>query len=172
MLRSDARELAVHLLYGVEFTGDEPEQVIDTRLDREYYKKLAEENPIYTERPSKKQLAYIDTVVSGAANRQEELNSVIASFSIGWDVRRISRWARATMQLAIFEAKYMDEIPVGVAISEAVRIIKKYDADAASFANGILGSFARSLKAEETAPQMAQKAASGEPEAGEAGAPV
>lgn len=168
MLRSDARELAVHLLYGLEFTGDEPEQVIDIRLDREYYKKLAEENQIYTERPSKKQLAYIDTVVSGVANRQEELNGVIASFSIGWDVKRISRLARAAMQLAIFEAKYMDEIPVGVAISEAVRIIKKYDVDAAPFANGILGSFARSLKAAEAEV----KAVPDGTEAGEAGTPV
>ena len=147
MLRSDARELAVHLLYSAEFTGEEPEKVIDTRLDRDYYKKLAEENEVYTERPSRKQLAYIDAVVSGVVNRQEELNGIIASYSIGWDVKRISRLTRAAMQLAIFEAKYMEDIPVAVAVSEAVRIIKKYDEEAAPFVNGILGSFARNLQA-------------------------
>lgn len=146
MLRSDARELAVHLLYSTEFSGQEPEEVMETRLEREYYKKLAEENEIYAERPSKKQLEYIDRVVFGVVNRQEELNGIIAAYSIGWDVKRISRLARAAMQLAVFECKYMEEVPVGVSISEAVRIIKKYEPDAAPFVNGILGSFARDLQ--------------------------
>ena len=154
MLRSDARELAVHLLYSAEFTGDTPEEEIDLRLEPDYYKKLAGENPVYTERPSKKQMSYRDTVVSGVMNRKEELNGVIASYSVGWDVKRISRLTRAAMQLAIFEAKYMEDIPVGVAISEAVRIIKKYDEEAAGFANGILGSFARSMAPVEAAPQV------------------
>ena len=40
----------------------------------------------------------------------------------------------------------MEDVPVGVAISEAVRLAKKYDGnDTGSFVNGILGSFARSL---------------------------
>ena len=46
MKRGDARELAVHLIYGRAFTGEEPEQVVSTRLDKEYYGKLAEENEI------------------------------------------------------------------------------------------------------------------------------
>ena len=50
------------------------------------------------------------------------------------------------MQLAIFEILYVDDVPTGVAISEAVRIAKKYDGnDTGSFVNGILGAFARSL---------------------------
>ena len=44
MKRGDARELAVHLIYGRAFTGEEPEQVVSTRLNKEYYEKLAEEN--------------------------------------------------------------------------------------------------------------------------------
>ena len=60
------------------------------------------------------------------------------------------------MQLAIFEAKYMEDIPVGVAISEAIRIIKKYDEEAAGFANGILGSFARSMAPAEPAQVQAE----------------
>ena len=43
MKRGDARELAVHLIYGRAFTGEEPEQVVSTRLNKEYYEKLAEE---------------------------------------------------------------------------------------------------------------------------------
>ena len=147
MTRANARELAVHLIYGRIFTGEEPEQVVSTRLAKEYYEKLAEENEVYSERPSSAQLRYIDGVVSGVANREEELNAYIQKYSIGWDITRISRLTRCVMQLAIYETLYMDDVPVGVAVSEAVRIAKKYDGnDTGSFVNGILGSFARSLE--------------------------
>lgn len=146
MTRANARELAVHLIYAREFTGDEPEMVIATRLQKAYYSELSAENPVYEERPSKAQRAYIDTVVMGVSNRAEELNKTISEFSIGWDITRISRLTRTVMQLAIFEILYLEDVPTGVAISEAVRIVKLYDGDdAGSFVNGILGSFARSL---------------------------
>ena len=146
MTRANARELAVHLIYGRVFTGEEPQSVVSTRLNRDYYKLLAEDNEVYTERPSRAQVAYLDKVVSGVSNREEELNAQIQKFSIGWDISRISKLTRSIMQLALFEIQYMDDIPTGVAISEAVRIAKKYDTDeTGSFVNGILGAFARSL---------------------------
>ena len=148
MTRATARELAVHLIYGRDFTGEEPEIVVATRLDKDYYQKLSEDNEVYAERPSRAQMGYIDKVVAGVANREEELNSIIQKFSIGWDVTRISRLARCVMQLAIYELLYVDDVPTGVAISEAVRLVKKYDGnDTGSFVNGILGSFGRSLNA-------------------------
>ena len=150
MTRGDARELAVHLIYGQGFTGEAPETVVDTRLDKEYYQKLAEENEVYTDRPGRAQLNYIDKVVSGVANRVEELNGCIQKFSIGWDVSRISRLTRSIMQLAIFEILYVEDVPTNVSISEAVRLAKKYDGDdTGAFVNGILGSFARSLTPKE-----------------------
>jgi N utilization substance protein B len=150
MTRANARELAVHLIYGRDFTGEEPEQVVSVRLAKEYYAKLSEENDVYAERPSRAQMAYLDKVVSGVANRTEDLNAQIQKYSIGWDISRISRLTRAIMQLAIFEILYVEDVPTGVAVSEAVRIAKKYDGDdTGSFVNGILGSFARSMTAEE-----------------------
>ncbi len=152
MTRGDARELAVHLIYSQTFTGDEPEQIVTSRLEREYYKKLAEENEIYADRPSRGQIAYIDGVVSGVANRQDELNETIQKFSIGWDLSRIPRLARSIMQLAIYEILWVPDVPNNVAISEAIRIAKKYDSDeTCGFINGILGTFARSLNSEEEA---------------------
>ena len=149
MTRGNARELAVHLIYGRVFTGEEPEQVVSVRLDKEYYEKLSEENDVYSDRPSRAQLRYIDSVVSGVANREEELNTQISKFSIGWDISRISRLARTVMQLAMFEILYVEDVPTGVAISEAVRIVKLYDGDdAGAFVNGILGTFARNLPTE------------------------
>ena len=157
MKRGDARELAVHLIYGRVFTGEEPEQVVSTRLDKEYYEKLSGENEVYAERPSRAQLRYIDTVVAGVANREEKLNAEIQKYSIGWDISRISRLARCILQLAIFEILYVEDVPTGVAVSEAVRIAKKYDGDdTGAFVNGILGSFARSLNA--PAPAEAEAA--------------
>ena len=148
MTRANARELAVHLIYGRDFTGEEPEQVVSVRLAKEYYAKLSEENEVYAERPSRAQMAYLDNVVSGVANRTDDLNAEIQKYSIGWDVSRISRLTRAIMQLAIYEILYVEDVPTGVAVSEAVRLAKKYDGDdTGSFVNGILGSFARSMTA-------------------------
>ena len=149
MTRGNARELAVHLIYSREFTGEEPELVIAARLDKEYYAKLSQENQVYEERPSRAQRAYIDQVVLGVANRIDALNEIISKYSIGWDISRISRLTRTVMQLAIFEILYVEDVPTGVAISEAVRIVKMYDGDeAGAFVNGILGTFARSLTSE------------------------
>ena len=149
MTRANARELAVHLIYSQSFTGDEPEKVVSARLDKEYYGNLSAENEVYEERPSRAQLKYIDTVVCGVANRQEELNAVIGNFSIGWDVSRISRLARAILQLAIYEIQNLEDVPTGVAVSEAVRLAKKYDGDdTGAVVNGILGAYARSLTTE------------------------
>lgn len=150
MTRANARELAVHLIYGREFTGEEPGAVVSTRLNKDYYKQLSEENDVYAERPSRVQLAYLDNVVTGVANREEELNEVIQRYSIGWDVSRISKLTRCVMQLAIYEICHVEDVPTGVAISEAVRIAKKYDGnETGSFVNGILGAFARD---QESAP--------------------
>ena len=154
MTRGNARELAVHLIYGRAFTGEEPEQVISTRLEKEYYAQLGEENEVYSERPSRAQLRYIDTVVTGVANREEELDEQIQKYSIGWDISRISKLARCILRLAIYEIQYVDDVPAGVAVSEAVRIAKKYNSDETSaFVNGILGSFVRSLPQAEEAKQ-------------------
>lgn len=149
MTRANARELAVHLIYAREFTGEEPVAVIETRLQKDYYSMLSADNQVYSDRPNPTQLAYIDRVVNGVANRSQELNETIQKFSIDWDVSRISRLTRAILQLAIFEIRYLEDVPVGVAISEAVRIAKMYDGDdTGTFVNGVLGSFARSAEFE------------------------
>ncbi len=150
MTRANLRELAVHLIYAREFTGEEPEAVITARLNKEYYTALSQENDVYSDRPTRAQLSYVDTVVAGVANRIEELNEQISRYAIGWDISRISRLTRAVMQLAIFETLYVDDVPAGVAVSEAVRIAKKYDGDdTGAFVNGILGSFVRALQTED-----------------------
>ena len=151
MTRANARELAVHLIYGRDFTGEEPGEVVATRLEKSYYEKLSAESEVYAERPSKGQRIYIDTVVSGVANRADELNELIAKYAIGWDISRISKLARTVMQLALFEILYVEDVPTGVAISEAVRIVKLYEGtEISGFVNGILGAFAKEMNTEVT----------------------
>ena len=151
MTRGNARELALHLIYSRDFTGDDPDLVVKNRLEEAYYNQLAEENDIYSERPTKKQVSYIDTAVAGVCDRLEELNEIIARYSIGWDIKRISRLARAVLQLALYEILYVEDVPDGVAASEAVRLAKKYDGDdTGAFVNGIIGSYLRARSAAET----------------------
>ena len=117
-----------------------------------------EENEVYAQRPDRFQLRYIDSVVTGVANREDELDDVIRQFSIGWDISRISKLARCILRLAIYEILYVDDVPTGVAVAEAVRIAKKYDGDdTGAFINGILGSFVRSRNTETEAPQEEAK---------------
>lgn len=149
MTRANARELAIHLIFSRDFTGEDPRDVISMRLNKEYYTLLSEDNQVYTEQPSKKQKAYLDRVVSGVASRSDELDEHIRVHAIGWDVTRISRLVRSILRLAIFEILYVEDVPTGVAVSEAVRIAKRYDGDdAGAFVNGILGTFARTQATE------------------------
>ena len=101
MTRGKARELAVHLIYAREFTGEEPEAIIAARLEKEYYSQLSQENQVYEERPSRAQRAYIDSVVSGVANRLDELNEIISKFAIGWDISRISRLSWRSLRSSV-----------------------------------------------------------------------
>lgn len=47
MTRSNAREVAVHLIYEIDYTGEDPAQAIETRMDRSYYSGLSAENDVY-----------------------------------------------------------------------------------------------------------------------------
>lgn len=151
MTRSEARELAVHLIYAHEFSGDDPQDLIAMRLAKDYYAKLSDEVELYADHPSSAQRAYIDRVVAGVISRIAELDELISKFAIGWDVSRISKLTRSILQLAFFEILYIEDVPTGVAISEAVRMAKLYDGDdTGAFVNGILGAYARSLASEVT----------------------
>jgi len=89
---------------------------------------------------------YINRAFKGVYDNVEELDSIIAENAVGWKINRISKTALAVLRLAIFEIKYMDDIPVSVSINEAVELAKKYaTGEDASFVNGILSSVAKKL---------------------------
>lgn len=147
MTRSNARELAAHLIYELDYTDQTPAQAIDSRMERGYYDALAAENDVYTERPSKKQMVYVRACVEGVAEHRDEIDQQIARYAIGWNLHRISRFTKAALRLAIYEILYVEDVPTGVAINECVELTRKYEEEeTVSFVNGILGSFARALK--------------------------
>ncbi len=144
MTRTNARELAVHLIYELNATGVSPEEALSLRFSKDYYSTLESENELYGERPNEKQLTYIRETVAGVAGRREELEGFIRRYAIGWRIERISRLALAIMELAIYEILYVEDVPTSAAISEAVELTRRYeDEDVVSFVNGVLGSFAR-----------------------------
>lgn len=149
MTRSTAREIAVHLVYGMDYTHADVDETLQTLLETGYYTGLARELELYQERPNKKQLAYIRAVADGCAQKSEELDEIISRYAIGWAVSRISRLVKAILHVAIYEVLYVDDVPTGVAINEAVRLTRIYeDEDIVGFVNGILGAFAREQHAE------------------------
>ncbi len=89
---------------------------------------------------------YINTVFSGVYENLEEIDSEISRNAVGWKIERISKTALCILRLAIFEIRFMQDIPESVSINEAVEIAKKYaTSEDASFINGILSTVVKSL---------------------------
>ncbi len=89
---------------------------------------------------------YINKVFCGVFDKIEEIDSLISENAVGWRIERISKTALSVLRLAIFEIKFMEEIPNAVSINEAVELCKKYATkEDASFVNGILATVVRKL---------------------------
>ena len=144
MLRNTAREIAIHLSYELSFTDKSVNELLDERLSKEAFELLAEEDALYRDPPNASQTEYIRRLVRGVDEHAAELDGYIAKYAKGWSFARIPLVASAIMRVAMFEVLYMQEIPNGVAINEAVEIAKRYETpETVKFINGILGSFVR-----------------------------
>ena len=79
----------------------------------------------------------------------EEIDGILNETSKGWKTKRMSRVDLNALRLAVYELKYDEEVPVGVAINEAVELAKRFGGDTSgSFVNGILGKIARETESE------------------------
>lgn len=88
---------------------------------------------------------YAKNVFEGVSKHTDEFNEIIDSFSRAWKASRLPKVSLAILYVAIYEILYVDSVPEGVAINEAVNLAKKYAyTDDASFINGILGAYCRS----------------------------
>ena len=144
MVRNTAREIAIHLSYELSFTSKQIDELLDERLTKEAFAVLGEEDPLYQEVPNAKQAEYIRRLVKGVDEHAAELDGYIEKYVKGWKFSRIPLVASAIMRVAMYEILYMQDIPNGAAINEAVEIAKKYETpEIVKFINGILGSFVR-----------------------------
>lgn len=128
--RYKKREQAVLLVFEKLFTDSDIDEIADNIIDSrdEFYSDYA----IECAKAIEEKLSDIDSRIS-------------AHLSKGWKISRISRTALAVLRVAVYEMIYVDEVPVSVAINEAVELCKKYSVDDASFVNGVLGAIAKEL---------------------------
>lgn len=144
MTRTAAREIAVHFVFELGFTGQTPEELLTEMLNRKVFAQIGEEEPLYREYPNDEQRQYITKLVKGVYEHGPELDEYISKYAIGWKFSRMNRVAIAIMRVAMYEILYMQDIPNAAAINEAVELVKHYEEqEVASFVNGILGSFVR-----------------------------
>lgn len=130
MTRKQAREEAFILIFEKAFNDNSVEDILETAAEA---RDLVPDD-------------YINRVFKGVYDSLDELDSLISENSVGWSIGRISKTALCIMRLAIFEIKYIEEIPVSVSINEAVELCKKYATENdASFVNGILSTVAKAL---------------------------
>ena len=145
MTRREARELVLHMIFQQDFGGQEADALLGDYLTGESFAALREEYALYGRLPDEKQEPYVRDAITGAVERQEELDGYITTYSVGWNLSRISRVSKCLLRLSMLEIKYLD-IPMKASVNEAVELCKRYDSEEASqFVNGILASF---IKAE------------------------
>jgi N utilization substance protein B len=90
---------------------------------------------------------YAKELYEGVTEHVDEIDEIISSFSNGWKLNRIPKVNLSILRLAVYEINYVESVPRSVAINEAVELAKKYSGkEDASFINGILGSYVRSIR--------------------------
>ncbi len=129
------REAAFLLIYERSFREDEAlEDIFESA-------KEVDEFPFNEE---------VEATVRGVDEKREELDEIISKYSNKRVISRIPKVNLAVLRLALYEAAYVESVPVNVAISEAVKIAGMYTFGSdVSFINGVLGSYSKSLNTEE-----------------------
>lgn len=124
--RSGAREEAFKLVFQINQHTDDMDFLFDC---------LTEAHPNIVSC-----MPYIQKVVTGVMEKEEELLNIIGeNLASGWRTDRISKVSKSILLLAVYEMKYVDDVPEKVAINEAVELAKKFDEpSSASFVNGVL----------------------------------
>ena len=150
MTRTNARELAMHLVYQMDYHDELPEELLEREYKPDDYPSRSAESELYSEKPDAKQKEYIDYCVRGVYAYKSEIDGIIEKYAKGWKVSRISKVSLAVLRLAIFEILHVEDAPAGAVINEAVEIARRYEEEEkVSFINGILGAFVRGEQIEQ-----------------------
>ena len=131
MKRSELREHIFRMIFGYEFNSDAemPEQM------QLYFEQLDEEDGF----PTEAEVTYIREKALNVILKTEEIDEMLNTNTKGWKTSRMNKVDLSILRLAVYELKWDDEIPAGVAIDQAVALAKKYSGDEGpSFINGVL----------------------------------
>lgn len=131
MTRREIRELIFKMVFRVEFHDEEeiPEQL---RLFMDALEPADERDRAYIEHKVKDILAHLD-----------EIDTIIDGSAQNWKTSRMAKVELTLIRLAVYEIRFEDEIPTGVAINEAVELAKSYgEENSPAFVNGVLARIA------------------------------
>lgn len=134
MIRSELREHVFKMVFQIEFNepADMPEH-FELYMDS-------------LERATDQDRTYIETKYKAVLEKISEIDALIDEKSKDWKTKRMNKADLAILRLAVYEMKWDEDVPVGVAINEAVELAKKFGGDdSSSFVNGILGKIAKEL---------------------------
>lgn len=131
MNRRALREQVFKLLFRVEFnTKEEMEEQCRLFLEHEDVE-MSEEDA-----------DYIVGKYTNIHDKLEEIDVMINEKAKGWSTDRMGKVDLTIIRLAVYEMKYDEAIPDGVAINEAVELAKRFGLDeSAGFVNGVLAKF-------------------------------
>ena len=136
MTRAKIRESIFRILFRAEFT--DPSGFIE-QIDMGI-EDLSENIP----EEDSADIDHIRNKLMLISEKLEGIDEIIESHSDGWKLNRIGKAELAILRLSVFEMLYDDDIPVKVAINEAVELSKSYcDEEAKGFINAILGKIER-----------------------------
>lgn len=131
MKRRELRQHIFEMLFRVEFNSKE-EMEEQVQL---FFQDLKEENEV-----SAQDEAYILEKYNKIMELLPQLDEDINKAAEGWKTSRLGKVELTILRLAIYELKHDEDVPVGVAINEAVELAKQYGQDnSPAFINGILG---------------------------------
>ncbi len=131
LTRSQEREQAFILLF---------EQAFQPDLSLEELLAMSLESEIIEDSAFTKELA------TKAFEYSSEVDDKIAQYAVGWTLDRMTKVSLAILRLAVTEMLYVEDVPVGVSINEAVELAKKYAGkEDSAFINGILGNISKEL---------------------------
>lgn len=143
MKRSEEREQVFKLLFRVEFNP------IEEMAEQEelFSEDLPESEDLFmnsdAKRLSEKDADKIRERYEKIAAKLPQIDEMINEKTLGWDTERMAKVDLTIIRLAVYEIKFDEDIPTGVAINEAVELAKKFGQDgSASFVNGVLAKFA------------------------------
>ena len=127
MSRTELREHIFRMLFLIEFNSAE-----EMKEQEGFYFEDLEE-------ATGKDHEYILDKYRAIVEKKEEIDTLLNEVSEGWKTTRMNRVDLTIMRLAVYEIKWDEDVPTGVAINEAVELAKKYSSDdGPSFVNGIL----------------------------------